>query len=396
MISSRRLTLALHLAGALALVAASGATGLRAQEVRIGDLTRGSGEVPVRLVGYGLVTGLDGTGDRAIGGFGAGHTVRSIANLLRRFGVEVPEQLLRTLNVAAVLVTAEVSPFLRPGGRFDVQVSSLGDATSLRGGVLWMTPMLGGVGATPMATAQGGLLVSGAPMNAAFDARSSRPVETSARIAGGGLLEQPLPRPASEGDGLILLQPNLGTAVAIAEAVNGALGAGTAIARDPGAVDLDLSATPAGERLAILSSIREFRVTPVQDARIVIDGRDGSVVTGGEIRVGAAVVSHSGITLTVSSSVASAEVDPGAAPALPDSVAATGGLFPTTPDGLVDPFAGASAEPYVPGSVRIATGVTTQELADALHDVGVTPNVVASIFDSLARVGAISAEVTVR
>jgi flagellar P-ring protein precursor FlgI len=393
MTTPRRLALGL----ALLLAVAVSAGPARGQEVRIGDLTRGTGEIPVRLVGYGLVTGLDGTGDRAIGGFGAGHTVQSIANLLRRFGVEVPEQLLRTLNVAAVLVTAEVSPYLRPGGRFDVQVASLGDATSLRGGVLWMTPMLAGVGATPMATAQGGLLTSGAPMNAAYDARSSRPVETSARIAGGGILEQPLPRTAGEGDGLILLQPNLGTAVAIAEAVNGALGPGTAIARDPGAIDLDLSGTPAEERLAVLSSIREFRVTPVQDARIVIDGRDGSVVTGGEIRVGAAVVSHSGITLTVSSSVASTEVDPSAAPgAAADSVPATGGRFPTSPDALPDPFGGPAGEPFVPGAVRIATGVTTQELADALHDVGVTPDVVASIFDSLARVGAISAEVVVR
>ena len=115
-----------------------------AQTTRVRDLTVQGGDVPVRLVGYGLVSGLDGSGDRVSGTSTAGHTVRSIANLLRRFNVEVPENMLRTRNVAAVLVTSEVSPYLRPGGRFDVHVSSIGDATSLRGGVLWITPLQAG------------------------------------------------------------------------------------------------------------------------------------------------------------------------------------------------------------------------------------------------------------
>src|SRR5690606_22790207 len=154
------------------------------QEVRIRDLTLAGGDVPVRLVGYGLVVGLDGTGDRAIGGYGARHTVQSIANLLRNFDIEVPATVLRTRNVAAVLVTAEVSPYLRPGGRFDVHVASLGDAMSLRGGVLWMTPLVPEVGGQPAATAQGPLVLS--------DGAAPRPVpgtETSARIPDGGLLE---------------------------------------------------------------------------------------------------------------------------------------------------------------------------------------------------------------
>ena len=122
----RALPLLLLLALALAAPAA------RAQ-VRVGDLTRRAGDVPRRLVGYGLVTGLDGTGDRSFGGWRSNTpTVRSVVNLLRRFGVEVPPDQLRLRNVAAVTVTAEVSPYLRTGGRFEVQVSALGDATSLR------------------------------------------------------------------------------------------------------------------------------------------------------------------------------------------------------------------------------------------------------------------------
>ena len=152
------------LGSALLLVVLSSVSPVGAQEVRIQDLTLGSQDVATRLVGYGLVIGLDGSGDRVIGGFSSGHTVRSVANLLRRFDVEVPEQLLRTRNVAAVLVTAEVSPYLRPGGRFEIHVSSVGDAVSLRGGVLWLTPLVPDLGAAPVATGQGALLISEKPI----------------------------------------------------------------------------------------------------------------------------------------------------------------------------------------------------------------------------------------
>src|SRR5690606_7411876 len=128
---------------------------------RVGDLTIREGEVPVRLVGYGLVVGLDGTGDRSFGSnVGAVHTVRSVTHLLRRFNVEIPAERLRLRNVAAVLVTAEVPPHLRPGARFEVQVASLGDATSLKGGMLWITPLQAGPDVEPVATAQGAMPVA--------------------------------------------------------------------------------------------------------------------------------------------------------------------------------------------------------------------------------------------
>ena len=145
-------------------------------QVKIRDLVIADAAVPVRLVGYGLVTGLDGTGDLTIGGRSGGQTVQSVVNLLRRFDIEVPPALLRTRNVAAVLVTAEVSPYLRAGGRFEVAVSSVGDARSLRGGVLWMTPLVPDVGADAVATAQGPVLISDGG-----DERDARLVATTAR-----------------------------------------------------------------------------------------------------------------------------------------------------------------------------------------------------------------------
>src|ERR1700755_1141391 len=123
------------------------ASPLAAQDmIRIRDLTIEDKAIPVRLMGYGLVVGLDGTGDKASGGKQGGMTVNSVVNLLRRFGVQIPLDAMKTKNVAAVLVTAEVAPYLRAGGRFEIHVSSLGDARSLRGGVLWMTPMQADVG----------------------------------------------------------------------------------------------------------------------------------------------------------------------------------------------------------------------------------------------------------
>jgi flagellar P-ring protein precursor FlgI len=344
---------------ALTLLLQLGSSRLEGQEARIQDLTLGSHDVPTRLMGYGLVVGLDGTGDRVIGGFSSGHTVRSVANLLRRFDVEVPEQLLRTRNVAAVLVTSEVSPYLRPGGRFEIHVSSLGDAVSLRGGVLWLTPLVSDIGATPVATAQGPLLISEGADGPRGDYYV---VETTARIPDGGILEQPLPTPDfAESSVLYLREPNLMNATRISEAINNALGDGTADVVDPGAVALTFTGGPDENRALLLAQIGELSVAPQRVARVIIDGRSGTVVAGGSLQVGEAVVSHGSMTLSV------------------------GG----TP---VDPETG----PAIPGDVRMAPGVSVQDVAAALHAVAAPPSAIGAIFTSLRDVGAIQAEVVIR
>ena len=329
-------------------------------QVKIKDLTIADATIPVRLVGYGLVTGLDGTGDLTIGGRAGGQTVQSVVNLLRRFDIEVPAAMLRTRNVAAVLVTAEVSPYLRPGGRFEVQVSSVGDARSLRGGVLWMTPLQPDVGAQPVATAQGPVLLSDGGGD-----RDDRVVGTTARLPTGGLLEADLPRPAAIAQGTLLLrEPDLATATRIAAAIDSAMGQGVARVEDPGAVALTLPAAAAGAAggaAAALARIGELRVQPDRAARIVIDGRDGTVVAGGDLSVGAAVVRHAGITLAI---------------APPDAGGAAGGDSS--------------------GTVRIPVGASVQAVASALHAAQSTPREIAAIFASLREVGAIGAEVVIR
>jgi flagellar P-ring protein precursor FlgI len=286
--------------------------------------------------------------------------VQSIANLLRRFDVNVPPELLRTRNVAAVLVTAEVSPYLRSGGRFEVHVSSIGDATSLKGGVLWMTPLVSDAGAAPVATAQGSLL-------AGETERRSRRLDvggTTARIPTGGLIEGELPRPqlAANAPKLLLREPDLVTATRIAAAVDSALGKGTATVDDPGSVSLALKADVPGGPLAALAKVRNLPVQAERRGRLIIDGRDGTVVAGGDLTVGEATVSHAGITLTI---------------------------------GAQAPAAPGDSTPLL-GDVRVPAGSSVQRIAAALHAVRTNPGEVAAIFESLREVGAISAEVVVR
>jgi flagellar P-ring protein precursor FlgI len=319
------------------------------------DLVIEGQAVPVRLMGYGLVVGLDNTGDNGYGGRASQQTVQSVVNLLKRFDVSVPPELLRTRNVAAVLVTAEVSPYLRAGGKFEIHVSSVGDARSLRGGVLWMTPLVAEPGGDPVATAQGQLLVTD------YGAGRRRPylVETSGRIPDGGLIEGELPRPSfASASRLLLRDPDIGTASRIAAAIDTALGAGTAKVEDPGAIALTLK--DSADVASQMAKIRDLTVRLATSGRIIIDAHDGSVVAGGELPVGPAVVSVGAVTLSI------------------------GGTPADTTTGNTD------------GRVRLAAGTSVQQLMTALHAVQTPPSQVAMIFEALRRAGSISAEVVSR
>jgi flagellar P-ring protein precursor FlgI len=339
---------------ALAALTLLPAPALRAQGVPIHDLVIDNTAIPARLVGYGLVTGLSGTGDQTQTGRNAAHTVQSIANLLRRFDISVPAELLRTRNVAAVLVTAEVSPYLRAGGRFEVQISSVGDARSLRGGVLWMTPLIAGPGGVPMATAQGPLVVDDQPTGVR---RRLTYLEASGRIPDGGILVGDLPRPAfGASTKLLLREPDIGTAARIAAVIDSVVGEGTAKVEDPGSIALTLQDTATA---ATMATIQALRVEPTRAGRIVIDTRQGTVVAGGEMAVGPGVVSVSGVTLSIGRQ-------------------------------------GADSIPAAPGSVRVPTGTTVQQLAAALQAARTPPLQIAQIFAALRQVGAISADVVAR
>jgi len=338
----------LALAGVLSLFSSR----LGAQEmIRVRELTIEDKAIPVRLLGYGLVVGLDGTGDRSSGGKSGGMTVNSIVNLLRRFGIQIPVEAMKSKNAAAVVVTAEISPYLRAGGRFEVHVSSLGDARSLRGGVLWMTPLQSDVGGEPVASAQGPVLMADLG-----GARSSS-IENSARIPAGGLLEVDMPRPQFTATSKLLLrEPDVTMATRIATAINKELGDGMATVEDPGSIALSFKGQKDGQA-EVLARIQDLRVQPQKVARLIIYGRDGTIIVGGDLTIGEATVSHGGITLTV-----------GAA----DTTAAS------------------------PNNLRMAPGTPVTRVASALHAVQAPPAEIAAIFEALRAAGAIAADVVVR
>ncbi|HEY4219250.1 MAG TPA: flagellar basal body P-ring protein FlgI [Gemmatimonadaceae bacterium] len=349
---SRKIPQSLRSIGMTILLVVGSAASLSAQEmIRVRDLTIGDNNVPVRLMGYGLVVGLDGSGDRASGGKEGGMTVNSIVNLLRRFGVSIPLEAMKTRNIAAVLVTAEVSPYLRPGGKFEIHVSSVGDARSLRGGVLWMTPLLSDVGGDPVATAQGALLM------ADIGAGKSSSIENSARIPTGGLLEADMPHPKfAASDKLLLREPDVTMATRIATAINKELGDGSATVDDPGQISLTFKDKTDG-LAATLARIQDMRVQPQRMARLIIDSRDGTIIAGGDLTVGEATVSHGGITISI---------------------------------GPVDTSAA------VPGNLRMAPGTSVLRIAAALHAAETPPSEIAAIFEALRASGAIFAEIEIR
>lgn len=326
---------------------------------RVGDLTLHPGNVPRRLVGYGLVTGLDGTGDRSFGSVaGATPSVRSVVNLLRRFGVQVPPEQLRLRDVAAVVVTAEVSPWLRAGGRFEVQVGALGDASSLRGGVLFVTPLVTDPDEPPVATAQGTLLLA-AP-DSRRGALSYR--ANSGRVPDGGVLEvDPESFPVADLR-LLLRRPDLATASRIAAAINAAFGDSTANVEDPGSVALQPRGRASETLLGFAAAVDTVSVLVREPARVIIDGREGTIVAGGGIRVGPAVVHRTGVTL---------EIGGASAPA-------------------------GSAAADSTGRVRVAAQASVQEVAAGLHAAGLRPADMVAVFESLRAAGAMVAEVVVR
>lgn len=328
-------------------------------QTRVGELTRHPGEAPRRLVGYGLVMGLDGTGDRSFGSTsGSTPSVRSVVNMLRRFGVEVPPEQLRMRNVAAVAVTAEVSPYLRAGNRFEVQVSALSDATSLRGGVLWVTPLVTDPDEPAVATAQGPLYTAEDDASRGGYGRRSN----AARIAQGGVLEVDPPAATAVASQLLLREPDLSTATRIAAAINTTFGAGTARVDDPGAVTLQPKLGANDTPLGFFAAVDTLRVTTSVPNRLVLDAREGTLVAGGDIPVGPAVIHHRGVTLQIGGG--------------------TGGA--------------AGSATTTPGLVRMEARASVQDIAAGLHAAGVKPEDMAAIFEALQASGALHAEVIVR
>lgn len=336
---------------------------------------------PQKVIGYGLVTGLDRTGDRTIGSRGAVFTVRSIANMLNQFGISVDPERLRTRNVAAVMVTATIGPFHVPGSEINVTVSSLGDASSLEGGVLLQTPLLNAANKEIYAIAQGPLIVGG--INAEVPGASiSRNGSLTATIPGGGLVKQAevFTPNANKPLGLILRKPGYLNARHVVEAINNNFGEKLATIYNPGLVKVkwpEEFQSP-GMRNLFISTVMQQEIEVETPARVVINERTGTIVAGGEVTIGEALISHGSV-----------QVRTQITPFISQPPPLSGGTTAVVPI----PEVGISEESAQ--NILLEPDTSVQELAAALSSLGLSPRDIISIFQALNRAGALHAELIV-
>ncbi|HEU4576695.1 MAG TPA: flagellar basal body P-ring protein FlgI [Polyangiaceae bacterium] len=398
----RRLRLAAALAGALFVLLGAGP----ARADRLLDLCDVVGMRDNQLIGYGVVVGLNGTGDDVSAPF----AMQSLRSLLRRLGVQIDAGQLRLRNVAAVLVTADIPAFVRSGARLDVTVSSVGNARSLRGGVLAQTP-LRGADRRVYAAAQGPLVVGGFEAGSASGSGVQAGPTNTARIPSGGLVEREI-KTTIEQEGVITLalkQPGFATASRVVEAINNALGSELARAIDAGAVKVQLGGgqgtdknsargeQPRGggaqnaprkdgqpakdgqEAIDLLAKLSSIEVSPDTAARVVINERTGTVVAGGDVRLLPVAIAQGGITIQVREQ---AEVyQPGVL---------SKGETKVVPHSEVDAQEARPQMVYLKGAASLA------EVAQALSSFGVSPRELASILQALKSAGALRAEIVVQ
>ncbi len=329
-----------------------------------------------QLVGYGLVVGLAGTGDRTRN---VPFTEESLQSMLERMGVSVRDMQLRTKNVAAVSVTATLPPFARAGSKIDVQVAAMGDATSLQGGTLLIAPLRAMDGEI-YAVAQGPLAVSGFKAQGA-GASISRGVSTSARIASGAIVEREVPYVLGAADSLklALKNPDFTTAKRIEQAINQNF-PGAAQMLDPATVELRGGAGFPGSLVQLLPQIENLSIDVDQPARIVVNEAAGTVVMTADVKISPVAIAQGGLTISVAESPIVSQ--PG-----PFSQGETTVVPRTRLE--VDDGAGASL-------AMLDQGTSLQSLVNGLNRLGVSPRDLISILHALKSAGALQAEITIQ
>jgi len=325
--------------------------------VRLKDVARVRDQHEIQLHGLGLVVGLGGTGDNRNTQF----TIRMIGNMMRKKGIEVPATTIKVKNVAAVMVTATVSPYVKEGGTFDVTVSSTGDARSLDGGTLLLT-LLEDNNGNVYAKAQGPVSVGGTNRNL------TTPTGT---IPNGGILLKELPTLAMDERNMLvtLINPDFTTAFRLAEAINEEFGLDIAKAQDAGSIIVDVPReySDRSDVVRFIAEVESVSFVPDERARVIINERTGTIIAGGRVSLGPVAITHGQLSLTIS--------QPGAA---------------------------APAQPGMPGQapagdrmVSFGETANVNEVARALNMIGVTPNDLIAIFQALKRSGSLRAELVI-
>ncbi|GAB4263488.1 MAG: flagellar basal body P-ring protein FlgI [Deferrisomatales bacterium] len=349
-----------------------------ARAARVKDIAHVDGVRDNQLIGYGLVVGLNGTGDDT----GTEFTARTAANLLERFGISVSADEIDFQNLAAVMVTADLPPFARAGQRIDVTISSLGDAKSLQGGVLLLTPLRAPNGQV-YAVAQGAVTLGGYGAGAkGASVQVNHP--TVGRIPGGATLERDAPM-LELTDGhldLVLHRADFTTAARTARAVDAAFGPGTAQALDAGRVRVRLPEEEGTDPVAFLSALENVTVQPDVVAKVVVDEKTGTVVLGEEVRVRPVAISHGALTVQITPYLEVSQPEP------------TFGVGPRGRTVARDRAEVAVAEEE--GHVFLLDqGESLASLVRALNALAVSPRDLVAIFRTLKAAGALDAELEI-
>jgi len=344
---------------------------------KIRDLVQVAGVRSNQLIGYGLVVGLDGSGDQTTQ---APFTTQSLENMLKQFGVAVPTTIQPQLkNAAAVSITAELPPFAKPGQTIDITVASIGNAKSIRGGELLMTPLRGADG-NVYAIAQGSVVVGGVSAQGKSGSSVQINISASGRVPNGATVERTVVSSFGAGGDLVLdlNTADYITAGHIAAAINRMYGSGTARPLDGGSVSVRGPVDP-GERVAWLGAIESLDVQPGDaPARVVVNSRTGTVVIGSDVRVTAAAVAHGSIQVSITEQPQVSQPGPfskGQTAIVPDShvsISQDGGHM-----------------------FKFGPGVSLDTIVRAVNQVGATPSDLISILEALKQAGALHADLVV-
>ena len=360
----------------LLLVSLACLVALPAQAERIRELATFAGVRDNVLVGYGLVVGLDGTGDQTMQ---APFTGQSLTNMLSELGITVPPGTnMQLRNVAAVMITADLPPFARPGQRIDLNVSSVGNARSLRGGTLLMTPLKGADGET-YAIAQGNVLVVGAGAEAGGSAVQINQ-QAGGRIAGGAMVEREVPLDLGANGGLLeleLKQADFGTAQRVVSAINDEFGRPVAAARNGRVIALDGPAND-NSRVNFMAQVENIRVTPTEaPAKVVLNSRTGSVVMNSSVTLRRAAVAHGNLSIVIDTRFDVSQPAPfgeGETVVVPDT-----DIEITQQDAYL----------------RVVEGADLVEVVNALNALGATPQDLMAILEALKASGSLRADLEI-
>jgi flagellar P-ring protein precursor FlgI len=365
-------------AGSLVLACALAVSGpVRADgTVRLKDMAGLQGVSTMPLIGYGLVVGLNKTGDRRQTIFSA----QTLANMLERFGVLVPGQRMKIENIAAVLVTADLSAYAKRGARLDVTVSSIGDARSLQGGTLLATALKGTDGSTYV-LAQGPLTLGGFGGGKGGNSVQVNHL-TVGRVPTGGLVEAEAGMaPAPQGDEIVLAlnTPDFTSASRVADAINAELGPGTAKALDPASVGVRIPGEYRGSLPTLMARLEPLPITQDAIARVVINERTGTVVVGSNVRLGSAAVAHGSLSVTISTKYTASQPAP----------------FSNTGETVVVPDEHVDVKEGDARLIKLDEGTSLDAVVRALNALGATPRDIIAILQALKASGALNAELVI-